>query len=279
MVSNLPTLNPQIMEVAAPSGKGLWGYYRKRNGWIIQGPTTPTNRSDMEYMGHTFLPQYGQFQLGTREATSQPKAIDANGVPWNPAMESWRLIFQRGGAREFPIDQIVAYQWHIRPPYREVTFPQMQDVEVFDIPCPECDRVFCSTARRDVAHQLRQHLTTKVDTRHSYTVNDLKELGHEWEIDFETSRVGVKKRELRQVPETVLTPTGTTVPELTPTSDVLVLLGAQDDARDEPTEVARNDNFSCPDGCGWTPPLTSRNPKAAVGMHRWRKHRAHGVSK
>ena len=182
-----PTLFPEIHEVTAPPGKGLHGYYRRRDGWITTGPTTDSNRADFEYMGYSFLSKYGQFK-NVNDITHE---VDINRVPWNSYAEAWRRIFQLGGAKEFPIDQIIAFRWHIRRPYKEVTFPQLEGVEIYDFYCPECDQgVFSSTNEREALIQLRHHLTTTINGPHSYRVEDLTRLGQEWGLDFFAQGVG-----------------------------------------------------------------------------------------
>lgn len=188
----IPTLYPELREAAPPPGRGRHGYYRKRNGWITTGPTTPSNRSDFEYMGHILLSRYGEFVMGT--AQGEPRERDARGVPWNSADEPWRLIFQKGGAHEFPIDQIIAHGWHLRPPYREVKFPQLADVDVTNLPCPECNRVFSAIEPTIATQQLRVHLTSKTSDSHQYTPQDLRELGKEWGLNFDTRRYQNKAR-------------------------------------------------------------------------------------
>ena len=181
MVSEALDLFPEIREAMAPAGRGLHGYYRKRNGWIVTAPTGKGNKEDFEYMGHEFLPRYGQFK-NVNDVTHE---VDINGAPWNSFAEPWRVIFQRGGAKEFPIDQIVAYHWHIKPPYRQVEFPQLGGVEIHDLFCPECENgIFSSRNERDAARQLRQHLMSKINTGHDYRVEDLNSLGKQWGIDL-----------------------------------------------------------------------------------------------
>lgn len=191
-----PTLFPEVHEVAAPSGQGLHGYYRKRNGWIVTGPTTRGNKADFEYMGHSFLGQYGQF----KNVDDTAHETDINGVAWNSFQEAWRRLFQLGGAKEFPIEQIIAYHWHIKPPYREVSFPQLEGVEIYDLFCPECDNgVFSSRNEAETARMLRQHLMSKINDSHSYRVEDFQKLGQEWGIDFFSQRVGTRR--VKQEPE------------------------------------------------------------------------------
>ena len=200
-VQDAPSLFPEPVEFAPPPGRGLHGYYRKPDGWIVVAATTPSNRSGYEYKGFTFLPQYGEFANGTNELTAKQNARDDRGNPWNPAIEPWRLIFQRDGASAFPIDQIIAFHWHLQPPYKEVKFPQLEGVDITVYPCPECDRgVFSSINPLEASGQLRTHLTTGVNKRHEYTPTDLRELGKELEIDFDSARIG----RVQQVKEELL---------------------------------------------------------------------------
>ena len=187
MVTESPTLFPEIREVQAPGGRGLHGYYRKINGWIVTAPTSKGNREDYEYKGFQLLNQYGQF----KNVSDVTHEVDNNGVGWNSFQEPWRLLFQRGGAKEFPIEQIIAYHWHIKPPYREVTFPQLDGVQIYDLFCPECENgVFSSRNEMEAARMLRQHLMSKINTAHDYRAEDLLKLGQEWGIDFFSQRVG-----------------------------------------------------------------------------------------
>ena len=186
-----PSLYPEPVELAGPPGRGLHGYYRKTNGWIVVASTSPGNRSGYEYKGFTFLPQYGEFANGTGEARADKNASDDRGNPWNPAMEPWRLIFQRDGVKEFPVEQIIAFRWHLRPPYKEVKFPQLEGIDIKTYPCPECKKgVFSSVNPLEASDQLRTHLTSRINGRHEYTPGDLRELGDELNIDFNSARVG-----------------------------------------------------------------------------------------
>lgn len=240
----LPTLYPEVREVEAPPGKGMHGYYRKPNGWIVVAATTPSNRGHYEYKGFRFLPQYGEFVNGT--FYGEAKERDARGVPWNPADEPWRLLFQKGGAKEFCPDQIIAHRWHIRPPYKEVTFPQLEGADITDVPCPECDKfVACALRPQEATRMLKTHLMSKIDERHEYTVSDLRELGKEWELNFETSRTRHIQKEApaKSVEE--------------PLPEALA-----------PGEAKLNREFQC--SCGWAPPTTVKRPDSALRFHQRR---------
>ena len=197
MTQEAPTLYPEPIEAHAPPGKGKHGYYRRiedgspASGWVVVASTTPSNRSDYEYKGFTFLSRYKEFSNGSAQPRAKAKERDARGNPWNPAVEPWRLIFQLNGAKEFPIDQIIAYRWHIRPPYKEVSFPQLKGTEITNYGCPECEKgIFSSTNPKAAAAMLRQHLTSSIDAQHKYSPADLSTLGKEWDIDFDSARMG-----------------------------------------------------------------------------------------
>lgn len=222
MVADSPTLYPELQQ-ASPlaSTKGRHGYYRKANGWISIGSLTPANRDHYEQKGFTYLVRYGQFRndgdiTGRGSATEK----DARGAPWNPVLEPWRMFFQKGGAKEFPVEQIIAYHWHLRPPYREVTFPQLKGIAITDYFCPECDKgIFSALTPAEAAQSLRTHLTTGIDRTHSYTAQDLRQLGEAEEIDFfAATRVKGLVRRGGQSTEAPSLAEGTeTIPELTVT--------------------------------------------------------------
>ena len=239
-----PTLFPTDLDNPEPPGRGKHGYYRRGDtGWVTVGATTPANRGHYEYKGFVFLSQYGEFVNGT--AGGAKKERDARGALWNPADEPWRLIFQRGGAKEFPVSQIIAYRWHVRPPYKEVTFPQLESVKVYDFQCPECTRgLFSSTVEADAVAQLKVHLTSGVNNQHSYTPTDLRALAQEWGLDFESRRIGTNpvRRVHDQTPEP-------DAPELTP----VTLLSCEE--------------------CGWAPKPDAKKPEFALMLHK----RSHGT--
>lgn len=187
MVANFidaPSLYPEIVEAKTPPGRGAHGYYRRRSdGKIITAGAWPAMRNDMEFKGIEYLPQFGTFLM---TGPGDNKTEDYTGRMFNVVSEPWRLIFQSpGGADAFPVWQIIAYRWHIRPPYREVKFSQLEGVEVHDFFCPECESGIFSAVEKDEAmEQLRIHLTSRTNEAHSYRPEDLRSLGEELGIDF-----------------------------------------------------------------------------------------------
>lgn len=192
-----PTLYPEVVETSTPPGKGHHGYFRRlRDGWIVTHGAWPTAQSDMAFKGYVFLQQFGTWLM----PGPGPNSIvtDRRGVRFNPSEEPWRLIFQHPeGAAAFPVEQVIAYRWHIRPPYREVRFPQVEGITIYDLFCPECEKgIFSAPNEQDAASLLRQHLTSRFDEAHSYRPEDLRALGQEIGIDFFAER-RVRRRPVR----------------------------------------------------------------------------------
>ena len=209
--ASIPTLYPDIVEAPSAPGRGAHGYYRRapsgpRGGWIMAIGAWPSFRSDMEYKGNIFLQRYGTWVMPGPGAGST--VTDLKGVRFNPGDEPWRLIFQHGGAHEFPLSQIIAYRWHITPPYREVVFPQLEGVKVYDLFCPECETgTFSSVVQGEAVDMLRQHLVSKVNTSHQYRPEDFRALGEEYGIDFFAPRRGRRDASTGSLaPEPVETP-------------------------------------------------------------------------
>ena len=157
---------------------GNFMYYKKPDGWIIPAQSSPNYFAGKLARGFTPLPQYGTYTPGEQSE-------DTHGVPFDAHVEMWRVIFQKNGAEAFPIDQIIAYHWHLSPPYAGITFPQMEGVEVPQLDCPECDIPPC----HDVSD-----LATHLRIRHKYARADLTAYGNEVDIKFDRKRTKVRVR-------------------------------------------------------------------------------------
>lgn len=206
-------------------------YYKKPDGWIVPAPGHPNAFASKVQRGYTPLPQYGTFTPGE-------SSVDVRGIPFNAHVEMWRVIFQKNGAEAFPIEQIIAYKWHITPPYGGVVFPQMEGVDVPQLDCPECDLSPC----HDVAD-----LATHLRIRHGYTRTDLRVYGDEIDIKFDRKRTKVRIR-----------------PEL---KGALAL--AEEMA---PASLERGEACGV-DGCPWSPTKGKNHEKAMKG-HRRMKHQS-----
>lgn len=223
MVTETRSLYPDEVAVATAPGKGEHGYYKRPdNGWVVTAPVWTSFRNDLEYKGFKYLPQYGAAPL---DLPGNKSTKDVNGRLFSTVEEPWRLIFQKGGAHEFPVSQIIAFRWHIHPPYREVEFPQLEGVKIYDLFCPECDAIFSSDFEQEAIEQLRTHLTTTVNPAHSYRPEDLKSLGGEYGIDF------FAPRRARMARQKTVTVEPVQVPDMTPAAYRCNDCGAEFDDR------------------------------------------------
>lgn len=144
-----------------------FGYYRQPNGWITVSPNTRLERSKYIEEGWQYLEQYGSFDM------------TAYGV--NHPLEG---LFMFGGAKELPIDQVLATGLYIDPPLvprcrqhltqyhrahkqdcwrdaKPVDFPQMSDVAanlIGPFVCEFCNRKMPTqqalTQHQGVAHRV-----------------------------------------------------------------------------------------------------------------------------
>ncbi len=151
-----------------------WTYYKKPDGWVVCAPGGAAStgkfagvRSTTAYTtylnkGFKHLSEYGPGSI-----TAPPGATRHLG----PGHEFVRLL-QAGGAKEFDIKQVLAYNWHIRPPIAGITFPQYEEAkdQVLLFECPDCDYEFY--ALDDDVEQQRsafRHLRRNQDDgRHGY---------------------------------------------------------------------------------------------------------------
>jgi hypothetical protein len=141
---------------------GLFMYWRNSRGWIIIAPGWATEIEEYTMRDFQPLPKYGRFKL---------EEI--------PKHQRYTRILERGGAKEFPIDQIVALGWVDNPPFG-LSFPQLEGIQLHRRTCPYCNKKIVrleeNVAQRDIdahisiAHkeisqsqQLAQSIATALD--------------------------------------------------------------------------------------------------------------------
>ena len=187
VMADAPSLYPEATERSTPPGRGQHGYYKRRSdGWIITAGAWPQARNDKEFKGFDYLPQFGNWLMGYGDNEEESNQRDRAGRKFFPHKEPWRLIFQHpDGAAAFPVAQIVAYRWHLRPPYREVVLRKLEGITIYDYACPECDKgIFSSDHEPEAVEMLRIHLTSNINSQHAYRPEDMRALGQEFGIDF-----------------------------------------------------------------------------------------------
>lgn len=119
----------------AMADSAQYGYWRKPDGWITTSGVWPTNYIKKARQGWAALDrEYGTFLDETKE--------------WSIRKDPYRRLLERGGAKEFPVDQILELGWHRDPPRvkgRAVHFPQLTGVETEDVQCLYCRRWFITS--------------------------------------------------------------------------------------------------------------------------------------
>lgn len=112
-------------------------YWKKADwegGWIIVGPGLETAQADRwQKKGRKPLLEYS-YTDKVNPRTQIRETIELNADRLGSTYR-WYWLFKNGGAKVFPIEQIVAYHWHIEPPYGlpKSVFPQLEE---WDVPEP-----------------------------------------------------------------------------------------------------------------------------------------------
>lgn len=152
-------------------------YWQRPDGWIAVGPS-----AQLGVDGKMITAQAGtKIRLGWKplieysftdrvsSKTGQRDTIETSLDRLNtPAKFYW--FFVNGGAHLFPIEQIVAYHWHLVPPFNlpKSVFPQLLE---WDVPeayyCPACagNTPPCNSIEQVVTHLMITHRMTLVQTR------------------------------------------------------------------------------------------------------------------
>lgn len=160
-----PVLEPQLEKPKHQPTTGNRNinkcYYRRSAGeadpgWIIVGPGPETAQSrrwrdsGREALEELSLTDRVSPKTGRRERIDQGED--------NLARNRFYWFLKNGGAKEFPIGQVVAYKWHISPPYgmSKEAFPQLEEYELPEpFWCAICPP---QTMPKNSVQQLLQHL-------------------------------------------------------------------------------------------------------------------------
>lgn len=167
---------------------------------------------------------------------ADPDLVDDKGNNTLPLQSVWKPILAHpDGPSEFPLEQVVSEKWYIPDncPVKGAKFPQLQGHKITHYPCPECERYFQAVDGIGGVFGLSQHLR----------------LGHDWDrmtIIKYGEKVGI---------------------------DFDAVYGDLKESFDftneaEPAPVAEG----C-DECDFAPPADSKNPAAAVRMHKMHAHK------
>lgn len=129
-----------------------WGYWKKENGAIVTGQFTPN-----EYI-HNLKQGWTPYENGPRFLMTE-----------TDRRQGFRAFLDAGGAKEFPLRQILEAGWHRKPPVvngKPVEFPQLRrdaegrvlvpnaegvDEPLIEPTCPVCRKIYLSI------HDLQRH--------------------------------------------------------------------------------------------------------------------------
>jgi len=183
---NLVPVTPEWMDRNTKAGgiRNINDIYWKRGpnepnaGWILVGPSAvpdgvtgrPATAQAESWMrkGRTPLIEYS-YTDEKSPVTGKPETIETKANRLNTEWR-WYWLFRNGGAHLFPIDQIVTYHWHIKPPYGldKSVFPQLAEWDVPDpkycAACPGTRPPFNSEAEF-VTHGMVHHKMTEPQAR------------------------------------------------------------------------------------------------------------------
>lgn len=142
------------MQAGLGSGGFPWQYWRRKDGRIITGPEPrETLFRTYQRKGYTPLPEYGLLPTPGSPVPCCPKRFMRT--------EQFHVLMARGGAKEFPIAQIINAGWHKKPPIihgKAIKFPQLKGLIIEEVQCDECDKPFWEVKGTNViVGQLRQH--------------------------------------------------------------------------------------------------------------------------
>lgn len=117
-----------------------WMFWKKpenwpspaERGWISYGPGGPTPNGNRDAGSYTRYLRKGLIPItryGYIEPPRTPNAVDV-----------FLALLRAGGAKEFPASQVIAFNWHIRPPIKGLVFPQYEAIKagVISFICEAC---------------------------------------------------------------------------------------------------------------------------------------------
>lgn len=150
-----------LLDENASVGGYPWRYYRlppnwpdpQGRNWIVIAPGGQGPKGEMDAKRYA-----GYLHKGMR-------SVDGYGFPDVPTTtkgaDSYKWILERGGAKEFPCSQVIAYRWHTNPPIKGLKFPQYEanKANVLRLTCASCGQVsYFMRDDRTAGDTYRRHL-------------------------------------------------------------------------------------------------------------------------
>ena len=161
-------------------------------GWISAGPGGALSTGERDAGAYT------RYQMkGMKPITEYGSCPVPSVAPKTPG-GVFVAMLEKGGAKEFPVTQILAYKWHVNPPIKGLTFPQIEAVreQVRHFICSDCafDLWFLAEDQEARATSLRHLRAPGKDGRHNHPYRDaiaylkyqgIEPPGPQWEMPAE----------------------------------------------------------------------------------------------
>ena len=161
-------------------------YYRRPRdadeeaGWLIIAGTNAARIEDMVARGFEPLYTYGTIEDWERQKGIQVSTIGPLG-PWQP-------LFDRGGAKEFPVEQVVTARWYKETPVpgkdpRDL-FPQLKGQKIKELQCPAC--------KHPAFHKI-SYLASHLQISHNWSLEKVFQYGERSGLNFDEIYVHQEK--------------------------------------------------------------------------------------
>lgn len=154
-----------------------WQYYRLPNkgvqaNWVTNAPggaTTKGQRSAGAYSNY--------LRKGLKPITRYgPCPVPTTERGW----ESYIPMLRKGGAVEFPAEQVLAYKWHLRPPIRGLKFPSVEKLngKFLHALCEECEfELFSVLEDKTISRAFLMHLRGRHEYARREAILSIREQG------------------------------------------------------------------------------------------------------
>lgn len=122
-------------------------------GWISIGPGGATPKGNRDTGSYSHYLKKGMIPVTKYGFIDIPKSPNA--------VEAFLPILAKGAAREFPASQVIAFEWHLRPPIKGLVFPQYEVVKdsIKSFICEACGKQqFFMPDDEEIGNAYRSHL-------------------------------------------------------------------------------------------------------------------------
>lgn len=166
-----------LLDENASIGGYPWMLWRKPDtwpdtgsrGWVTAGPGGATPNNNRDAGSYTRYLKKGMIPITRYGYVEPPKS--------EKVQDQFRALFKAYGnafAAEFPASQVIAYKWHLNPPYPGIKFKQYEDMktQIKHFTCEACgEQFFFLPTDSEAGNVYRAHLMA----RHKYEFRDTRD--------------------------------------------------------------------------------------------------------